>query len=112
MNTETRKNGYLLNIRVDRPVGDVNAFIAQEHWLIVTVVDSLVDTKSLASFSSAFIDKLEIDHFPTALQLAYRLNVHIGTIEIIHQNPGHEISISLFSSKNSNAQSGVLDIKK
>ncbi len=105
VNTETRKNGYLLNIVVDRPVGDVSTFIAQEHWLIVTVVDSSLDTKLLKSFTSAFIDKLEITRFPTALQLAFRLNVHIESVEVIHPDHGKEIAISLFSHRKPEANS-------
>lgn len=97
MTTETLKNGYLIQIKADRPVGTVGAVVTSGNWLLVTFADSLLDADALEEFRSEFIDSVEITHFSSALQLALHLTVAVGSVEVIHVDPSREVLISLFS---------------
>jgi len=95
--TETLKNGHLIQLRVDRPVGPVSAVVTQGNWLLVTFVDSLLDANALESFRSEFIDSVEITHFPSALQLSFHLTVAVDAVEVVHVEPSRDVLISLFT---------------
>jgi hypothetical protein len=99
MTIENMENGHLVNIRIDRPVGAVSALVTTAQWLIVTIEDSLLDTKNLESFRSDLIDTVEITRFPTALQLTLHLTIGVDAVEVIHANPGQDVLLSLFTSK-------------
>lgn len=106
MTTETLKNGYLIQIRVDRPVGAVSAVVSRGNWLLVTFVDSLLDAEELESFTSEFIDSVEITHFSSALQLALHLTVAVSSVDVIHVDPSREVMISLFSPEGKLGEAG------
>ena len=99
MTTETLKNGYLIQIKADRPVGSVGAVVTRGNWLLVTIADSLLDADALEEIRSEFIDSVEITNFSSALQLAFHLTVTVGSVEVIHVDPSREVLISLFSAE-------------
>lgn len=96
---EKMQNGYLFRIRTEHPVGDVSAFVGPGNWLLVTVVDSLLDTTRIAAFRSSLVDTVEVRHFPSAFQFSLHFTTRIDRVEVVHDNPGREILISVFRDK-------------
>jgi hypothetical protein len=99
ISTETRKNGHLVQIRFGHPVGPVTALLAQGHWLVVTIADTLLDVDGLESFRSSTIDSVDVTRFSIALQLAFHLTIEANAVEVIHDDPSREVLISLFTNK-------------
>jgi len=93
---EKMQNGYLFKIRTEHPVGDVSAFVGPGNWLLVTVVDSLLDTTRIAAFRSSLVDTVEVRHFRSAFQFSLHFTTRISRVEVVHDNPGREILISVF----------------
>jgi len=63
----------------------------------VTVADSLVDARALASFQGTFVDSVEVSRFPVSLQISFHLTVEIDAVEVVHEKPGNDVLISLFA---------------
>ncbi|GEM_PF-6075407 len=96
---ETMSNGYLIHLRSDRPLGPTSALLSRGRWVLVTVADSLVDARALASFQGTFVDSVEVSRFPVSLQISFHLTVEIDAVEVVHEEPGNDVLISLFAKR-------------
>lgn len=97
--SQTLANGYLISLSSDRKINDVTAFIARGNWLVVTVVDSLLETTDALTAQPAFADSVEVTRFPTLLQLAFRLTVDVADVEVVEDPASGHVWISLFAGR-------------
>jgi len=96
---ETMSNGYLIHLRSDRPLGPTTALLSRGRWVLVTVADSLVDAAALKLFRGTFVDSVEVSRFPVSLQISFHLTVEIDAVEVVHEEPGNDVLISLFAKR-------------
>ncbi len=95
---EHKKNGYLVDLRVNHAVGDVAAFISKDNWLIVTVVGATVDFDRLRAMEpNGLITECQIVGSRTSVQVTLKLREEFRSCEVIRSPDGTDVSIALFS---------------
>lgn len=99
MRTDSYDNGHVVEFVADRPVGAVSALVTRGRWLVVTIVDTLLETSELEMFRSSVVDTVEITRFPTALQVACHLTFRPDGFEVVHTDPSPSVVISLFTAR-------------
>lgn len=97
--SQTMANGYLISLSSDRKIDEVKAFITRGNWLVLTVVDSLLESTDALASQPSFVDSVEVTRFPTLLQLAFRLTVDVDDVEVVQDPASGHVWISLFAGR-------------
>lgn len=93
---EPRLNGYLLTVKARKQLGDYDAFLKQDGWLFVTIVDAQADTLALnkLKFPGA-IRRVLTFQSPTSVQLTLKVDPDIIQAEVINDDKSNNLLIAL-----------------
>ncbi len=96
ISVETRTNGYLLTIKASRKLGDYDAILKTDGWLIVRIVDALADTAALRQFKPGeAIKQLLVIPSPTSVQLTFRVSPDISEVDPLVDEQTNDLLLSL-----------------
>ncbi len=93
-----KRNGYLIELEVNRRIDDIAAFVTPDNWLIITIVGATVDFEHLRSMEpNDLISSVEVIGYKTSVQVTLKLKREFRSCEVVHDNPERGVSIALFS---------------
>ncbi len=97
MNVERKSNGYLVVFTATKPVDDVEAFVSQSDWLIVTIANASVDSEKLSSASfHGIFRKIETQKFKSSVQVSLQLAQKFEKAEVVRDPDTYDFFVELF----------------
>ncbi len=99
LTVEKKLNGYLIHFTANKKIEDVEAFISQSNWLIVTFAGASIDSVRIEAVRPVgIIKKIETEDFGPSVQVALRLEEGFrGKVEVVHDPYSYDIFVNLIT---------------
>jgi hypothetical protein len=95
---EKRSNGYLVWFTAQRRIHDVEAFVSQSNWLIITIANASIDLNKIKSAKLlGIIQKIEVEKSASAVQISMKLSEKIGKVEVVRDPETNDLFVDLFT---------------
>lgn len=96
---EKRANGYLLKFTANKPIKDVEAFVSQSNWLVITIANASIDLNKIKSAKPiGIIRKIETELFDSSVQVSMELSEKVGPVEVVHDAQSNNFFVDIFMS--------------
>jgi hypothetical protein len=96
LTVEKKANGYLVAFTANRRIDDVEAFVSQSNWLIVTIAGASVDTEEIKSAKLPdIVQEIQTENFGPSVQVSLKLSRRAGKVEIVRDPESHDFYIDL-----------------
>ncbi len=97
LNVERKSNGYLVVFMASKHIDDVEAFVSQSDWLIVTIANASIDSEKLSSASfHGIIRKIETQKFDSSVQVSLQLAKKFERAEVVRDPDTYSFYVELF----------------
>ena len=94
---EKKLNGYLLKFTANKRIEDMEAFVSQSDWLIVTIANATVDTEKIKSAEfPGIIQEIQTENFGLSVQVSLKLSRKPGKVEVVRDPELYDFYIDLF----------------
>jgi hypothetical protein len=93
---EKKLNGYLLKFTANKRIEDMEAFVSQSNWLIVTIANASIDSVKIESVKpSGIIEKIETENFGPSVQVSLKLSENVEKVEVVRDPETYDMYVNL-----------------
>ena len=93
---EKMSNGFLLTVRANRKLGDIEKWLKPDGWLFVTIANSTADTNAIKQVKpSGAVRQILTFQSPTSVQLTFRLAPDVVQADVLNEANSNNLLISL-----------------
>ncbi len=98
LSIEKKSNGYLVTVKANKRIDDVEAFVSQSQWLIITIANASVDTEAIESVRpSGIFRKIITDSFGSSVQVSLQLSQTVEKVELVRAPDTDDFFVTVFT---------------